>query len=154
MIRAASGIQRYGSAQIAAPYSLIAKSKEASGRPVSSALPWISGKWRSCSSWRRRAVFSCSAELSIQQRCVDLVPVDAVAGDVLGQLGFGHRRIVASPVARQAGESAKASGWPILTVVKVTHCDGAGREGYGRRTALSRESWTRLLISWTGSTSV
>jgi hypothetical protein len=31
------------------------------------------------------------------QRCVDLVPVDAIAGDVLGQLGFGHRRIIASP---------------------------------------------------------
>jgi hypothetical protein len=58
-MRAASGIQRYGSAQMAAPYSLMARSKQASGRPVSSALPWISGKWRSCSSWRPRAVFSC-----------------------------------------------------------------------------------------------
>ena len=64
-MRAASGIQRYGSAQMAAPYSLMARSKQASGRPVTSALPWISGKRRSCSSWRRRAVFSCSVELSI-----------------------------------------------------------------------------------------
>jgi hypothetical protein len=43
-MRAASGIQRYGSAQMAAPYSLMARSKQASGRPVSSALPWISGE--------------------------------------------------------------------------------------------------------------
>ena len=35
------------------------------GQAVSSALPWISGKWRSCSSCKRRAVLSCSAELSI-----------------------------------------------------------------------------------------
>jgi hypothetical protein len=49
------------------------------------------------------------------QRRVDLVPVDAVAGDVLGQLRFSHRRIVASPVACQARESAKESGWPTLT---------------------------------------
>ena len=67
------------------------------------------------------------------QRCVDLVLVDAVAGDLLGQLGFGHRRIVASPVARHACESVTESGWPTLTVmVKVTHCDGVGHEGYGR----------------------
>src|SRR5215213_4745502 len=46
------------------------------------------------------------------QRCVDLVPVDAVTGDVLRQLVFGHRRIVASWVAHQKGASAKESADP------------------------------------------
>ena len=39
--RAASGTQRYGSAQMLAPYSEIARSKLASGRGTVSALPWM-----------------------------------------------------------------------------------------------------------------
>ena len=48
-----------------APYSLIAKSKPASGRPVVSALAWISGKLTPCSRWSSRAVASCRALLSV-----------------------------------------------------------------------------------------
>ena len=60
--RAASGIHRYGSHQIAAPYSLIARSKLASASGTASALAWISGKCRSCSSWSARAVASWFSE--------------------------------------------------------------------------------------------
>ncbi len=63
--RDASGIQAYGSAQIDAPYSEIAKSKLASGYGTRSALPWISGNSMPCSACRRRAVASCCSELSM-----------------------------------------------------------------------------------------
>jgi len=69
--RAASGIQRYGSHQIAAqysiaaPYSEIAGSKLASGRGASSAFPKMSGNSSPNSAWNRRAFCSCFGELSI-----------------------------------------------------------------------------------------
>ena len=63
--RAASGTQRYGSAQMLAPYSEIARSKLASGSGTVSALPWISGNSIPCSACRRRAVASCASELSM-----------------------------------------------------------------------------------------
>jgi hypothetical protein len=72
---------------------------------------------------------------------VDLIPVDTIPGDVLGQLGIGHRRIVAS-VARERGKSANESGWPILTA--PFYCDGADPEGYGRPLARVRRSATEL----------
>ena len=56
--RAASGIQRYGSHQIEAPYSETATSNEASGSGTSSAFASSSGNSMPVSSWRRRAVSS------------------------------------------------------------------------------------------------
>ena len=62
--RAASGIQRYGSHQMLAPYSLIARSNEASGRGTASALASMSGKDRPCSAWSARAVSSWAGVMS------------------------------------------------------------------------------------------
>ena len=56
--RAASGIQRYGSHQMLAPYSETARSKLASGSGTSSALASISGNTMPVSSCTRRAVSS------------------------------------------------------------------------------------------------
>src|SRR4029077_6066711 len=67
--RAVSGIHRYGSHQIAAPYSLIARSKLPSGYGTSSAFPRTSGKVPPCSRCMRRAVSSCRGELSIATGC-------------------------------------------------------------------------------------
>ncbi len=64
-MRCASGSQRSGSHQMAAPYSLIAKSNEASANGVASASPWTSERSMPCSVASRRAVASCSAELSM-----------------------------------------------------------------------------------------
>ena len=57
-------------------------------------MPWLSGKWRSGSSWSKRAVLSCSAELSMpvgraprraSQADTDAVPDDVHAGDIFRQ---------------------------------------------------------------------
>ena len=63
-IREASGIQRYGSHQIAAPYWEIAKSKLSSAKGARSASACTSGKCNANSSWNVRAVASCLDELS------------------------------------------------------------------------------------------
>ena len=63
--RAASGIQRYGSAQIDAPYSEIARSKLSSGSGTSSALASSRGKSRPNSACIRRAVSSWAGVMSI-----------------------------------------------------------------------------------------
>ena len=62
--RAASGIQAYGSHQMLAPYSEIARSKLASANGACSALPCTSGNRCPKRSWSWRAVASCAAELS------------------------------------------------------------------------------------------
>ena len=64
MIRAASGIQTYGSHQIAAPYSETAKSELSSANGGRSASAWTSGKCSPNSRWSIRAVASCLDELS------------------------------------------------------------------------------------------
>src|SRR6266545_3832323 len=58
--RAASGIHRYGSTQIDAPYSETTRSAEASGRPVSAASVSTSGNSIPVSRMRRLAVSSCA----------------------------------------------------------------------------------------------
>ena len=57
--RAASGIQRYGSAQIAAPYSLMTRSKACSRSGTCSPTASTSGNHSLCSSWNCRAIRSC-----------------------------------------------------------------------------------------------
>ena len=58
--RAASGIQRYGSTQIDAPYSETTRSKLSSGSPVSAASASTSGNSIPVSAIIRRAVSSCA----------------------------------------------------------------------------------------------
>jgi hypothetical protein len=59
--RCASRSQTCGSHQMAAPYSLIAKSKLPSGNGVASALPWCSVRSTPCARASRRAVASCAS---------------------------------------------------------------------------------------------
>src|SRR5207248_926598 len=60
--RAASGTHRYGSHQMLAPYSLIARSKLSSASGTASASPWTRGKRSPNSSWKRWAASSCASE--------------------------------------------------------------------------------------------
>ena len=62
--RAASGIHLRGSHQIEAPYSETARSNDADGRPVCSALASISSRPRPVFSFIRRAVASCAGVTS------------------------------------------------------------------------------------------
>ena len=62
--RAASGIQAYGSHQMLAPYSLMARSKRASANGARSALAWKSGNRNPNRCCNPRAVLSCPGELS------------------------------------------------------------------------------------------
>lgn len=63
--RTASGIQRSGSHQIAAPYSETAKSKSDASSGTLSALASMKAISAPCCLARRRAVASCSAEMSM-----------------------------------------------------------------------------------------
>ncbi len=62
--RAACGIQRYGSHQTAAPYSLITRSAHPSRNGTRSASACSSGNARSNSACIARAVASCRVEVS------------------------------------------------------------------------------------------
>src|SRR2546423_4074659 len=62
--RAASGIQRYGSTQMEAPYSDTARSKLSDGSPVSAASASTSGNSMPVSAISRRAVASCAGVMS------------------------------------------------------------------------------------------
>src|SRR5438067_713189 len=62
--RAASGIHLYGSHQIEAPYSEIARSNDAPGRPVASAFASTSSRPSPYFAFIRRAVSSCAGVTS------------------------------------------------------------------------------------------
>ena len=95
-----------------APYSLMARSKLASGSGTVSALPWMSGNSRSCSAWSALAVLSYSSELSIP---VTLAPRRASQAD---RYAVPQPSSITSRPARSSG-SARSSDSGILKMPQV-----------------------------------